>query len=142
MDETGKMEQSASNLIDGIIKGPDALFSLLRSYLQKLNIKQADQVLFVSDGAKWIWNRVPVLIKFLGLISSQVYELIDFYHAVEHLGSVSKLRKGWNSSIRKRWVKKHRKLLLNGIVPQVIEAVRQICRGRNSKEIRTRIFCE
>jgi hypothetical protein len=67
-------EFAVLNRENGNAPGPDALFSLLRSYLQKLNIKQADQVLFVSDGAKWIWNRVPVLIKYLGLISSQVYE--------------------------------------------------------------------
>ena len=137
VDEAGKMEKSFAPIIDGIIKGPDALFQLLHSYLHKLNIRQADQVLFVSDGAKWIWNRVPELVKFLGLISSQVHELIDFYHAVEHLGSVANLRKGWNASTRKKWVKKHRKLLLDGKVEKVIEAVRQICRGRKSKEIRT-----
>ena len=102
-----------------------------------MNIKEADQVLFVSDGAKWIWNRVSALVDSLGLISSQVHELVDFYHAVEHLGSVAKLRKNWNASTRKKWVKKQRGLLLKGFVPKVIEAVRQICRGRNSKEIRT-----
>jgi hypothetical protein len=131
------LEKSFAPIIDGMIKGPDALFELLHSYLHKLNIKQADQLLFVSDGAKWIWNRVSTLVRSLGLISKQVHELIDFYHAVEHLGSVARLRKSWNASTRKKWVKKQRGLLLKGEVEKVIEAVRQICRGRKGKEIST-----
>jgi len=137
VNDEGKMEKSFAPVIDGIIKGPDALFELLHSYLRKLDIKPADQVLFVSDGAKWIWNRVSALFKSLGLRSNQVHELVDFYHAVEHLGSVAKLRKSWNASTRKKWVKKQRGLLLKGEVEKVIEAVRQICRGRKGKEICT-----
>lgn len=137
VNEEGKMEKSFAPIIDGMIKGPDVLFELLRSYLHKLNIKQADQVLFVSDGAKWIWNRVSTLAKSLGLISEQIHELVDFYHAVEHLGSIARLRKSWNASTRKKWVKKQRGLLLKGEVEKVIEAVRQICRGRKGKEIST-----
>ena len=144
VDKEGKISIRFAPLIDGIIKGPDALFKLLHSYLLKLNIKQADQILFVSDGAKCYLHRVPALVKSLGLIPSQVHELVDFYHAVEHLGCVSRYCPGWNSSVRKRWVKKHRKLLLNGIVPKVIEAVRQICRGRLSQgnPYTTGVFCE
>jgi len=137
VNEEGKMEKSFAPIIDGMIKGPDALFELLYSYLNKLDIKQVDTVLFISDGAKWIWNRVSQLAESVGLASNQVRELIDFYHAVEHLGSVAKLRKSWNASTRKKWVKKQRGLLLKGEVEKVIESVRQICRGCKGKEIAT-----
>jgi len=43
-------------------------------------------------------------------------ELIDFYHAVEHLGKLASLRKGWSSKQRKSWVHKHRNILLQGYV--------------------------
>ena len=137
VDEQGKLEQHFAPFIDGTLKGPDALFGMLRYYLGQLEIGQAERVLFVADGARWIWNRVPVLARALGLSGEQFHELVDFYHAVEHLGQVAALRKGWSQRERKAWVRRHRKLLLEGQVDTVIEAVQSICRGRNSKAIRT-----
>lgn len=137
VDAAGKRLKSFAPFMDATLKGPDALFKLLRSYLERLDIGQADQVLFVADGAPWIWKRVPVLTSALGLKPEQVYELIDFYHAVEHLAKVAGLRKSWSAKERKRWVTRYRRLLLKGQVDHVIEAVRDICRGRNSKAMRT-----
>lgn len=132
----GEMDRCFAPFIDGTLKGPDAIFSLIKFYLSKLSIVKADKVLFVADGARWIWNRVGKLMRALGLSSHQFYELVDFYHAVEHLGKVASLRKGWKSSERKRWIKKYRSLLLKGKIDNVIEGIRQVCRGRSSKEIR------
>ena len=56
------MDKSILPLIDGTLKGPDALFKLLYTYLRLLNIGEADLVLFVTDGVPWIWTRVRVLI--------------------------------------------------------------------------------
>jgi hypothetical protein len=137
VDADGKIERSFMPIMEAIIRGPDALFKLLRSYLEQVRITEADQVLFVADGARWIWNRISALVHGLGLKSEQVYELIDFYHAVEHLGKVAGLRKSWTAKQRKVWVRKHRRLLRQGQVDKVIEAVKEVCRGRNSKGIRT-----
>ena len=137
VDAEGKLERSFMPVMDANIRGPDALFKLLRTYLGQLEISEADQVLFVADGARWIWNRISALVHGLGLKPEQVYELIDFYHAVEHLGKVAGLRKSWTAKQRKCWVRKHRRLLRQGQVDQVIDAVKEICRGRNSKDIRT-----
>ena len=87
-------------------------------------------------GAPWIWKRVPLLVQALGLAVEQVHELLDFYHAVQHLGQVAALRKDWNAKARARWRTQQRRLLLQGQVEQVIAAVGDICRGRNSKAIR------
>lgn len=137
VDAKGKLEKSFAPMIDGTLRGPDALFHLLQSYLKSLNIQTADHVLFVADGAHWIWKRIPMLVKALGLESERVHELLDFYHAVEHLGKVAALRKTWPDKERRAWLKKQRKLLLEGQVDKVMEAVRSICRGRNGKAITT-----
>ena len=136
VDAEGKREASFAPFIDATLKGPDAVFALLRSYLQRLEITQADQVLFIADGAPWIWKRVPLLVQALGLAVEQVHELLDFYHAVQHLGQVAALRKDWSAKARARWRTQQRRLLLQGQVEQVIIAVRDLCRGRNSKAIR------
>ena len=109
-----KRESRFAPVIDAILKGPDAVFALLRIYLQQLGITQADQVLFVADGASWIWKRVPLLVKALGLAAEQVHEVLDFYHAAEHLAQVSALRKDWSAKVRRCWRTQQRRLLLRG----------------------------
>ena len=104
--------------------------------MQRLEITQADHVLFVADGAAWRWKRVPLLVQALGLAAEQVDELLDFSHAVQHLGQVAALRKDWSAKARTRWRTQQRRLLLRGQVEQVITAVCDLCRGRNSKAIR------
>lgn len=136
VDAEGKQESRFAPFIDATLKGPDAVFALLRTYLQRLEITQADQVLFIADGAPWIWKRVPLLVQALGLGAEQVHELLDFYHAAHHLGQVAALRKDWSAKARTRWRTQQRHLLLRGEVAQVIAAVRDLCRGRNSKAIR------
>ena len=137
VDAEGKREASFAPVIDATLKGPDAVFALLRTYLQRLSITQADQVLFVADGAPWIWKRVPLLVQALGLAAQQVHELLDFYHAVQHLAQVAALRNDWSAKARSRWRTQQRRLLLRGQLEQVIAAIRDLCRGRNSKAMRT-----
>ena len=80
-NEDGRRDSTFVPLIDGVIKGPDVLFGLMQHYLEKLNIVAADKVLFVADGAKWIWERAKNLLESLGLKPGHYYELLDFYHA-------------------------------------------------------------
>src|SRR5215813_8995627 len=136
VDAEGKQESHFAPFIDATLQGPDAVFALLRTYLQRLEITQADHVLFIADGAPWIGKRVPLLVQALGLAVEQVHELLDFYHAVHHLGQVAALRKDWSAKARTRWRTQQRHLLMRGEVDQVIAAVRDLCRGRNSKAIR------
>ena len=137
VDAEGQRDATFVPVMDATLKGPDAVFALLRTYLQRLEITQADQVLFIADGAPWIWKRVPLLVQALGLAAQQGHELLDFYHAVQHLGHVAALRKDWSAKARTRWRTHQRRLLLRGEVEQVIAAVQGICRGRHSKAIRT-----
>jgi len=136
VDAEGKRDAGFAPVIDATLTGPDAVFALLRTYLQRLEITQADQVLLLADGAPWIWKRVLLLVQALGLAAEQVHELLDFYPAVHHLGQVAALRKDWSATARTRWCTQQRHLLLQGQVAEVIIAVRDLCRGRNSKAIR------
>ena len=139
VDEKGRQSHSFAPLIDGTLGGPDTLFAMLQRYLLDLNIQAADQLLFVSDGATWIWNRVPALLAALNLAPNDVHLLIDFYHAVQHLNEAASLRKGWTAKARKCWLSKQRNRLIRGEIDQVIAAIRSFCRGRNSKGIRTQL---
>jgi hypothetical protein len=133
----GKTDRSFMPFMDATMKGPDAIFSMLRFYLEKIGVTEADKVLFVADGARWIWNRVGKLFASLGLSSDRCYELLDFYHAAEHLNKISKLQKKLKPAQRKRWFGKHRKMLKNGKIQEVVQVIKQLCRGSRNKKLRT-----
>ena len=55
------------------------------SYARQIGLNAADKVLFIADGAPWIWQRIQRLIAALGLSPTQVLGLIDFYTALREL---------------------------------------------------------
>ena len=139
VDEKGKQSTTFSPVIDGLIQGPNAMFTLLKQYLKQLDIQEADQLLFISDGATWIWNRVPTLIQDLGIDDARVHLLIDFFHALQHLHKAASLCKDWSAKQRKCWVSKQRKLLHAGKIDRVIDALRILRKGRRAKGITTEL---
>ena len=136
-DAHGKPEKSFSPFTDGCVRGPDALFQMLKGYPESLCIQKAERVLSVADGAHWIWNRIPGLVRSPGPDPKPVHELTDFCHAAEHPGKVAALRKNWSAKERKARIAKHRRLLLKGDSASVVRAVQAVCRGRNSRAIAT-----
>ena len=54
--------------MDGTLRGPDKLFRLIEFSLRALGVHEAKEVLFIADGATWIWNRVTELWRRLGLV--------------------------------------------------------------------------
>src|SRR4051794_38856253 len=110
-DEKGQMDREFLAVIDGTLGGPDAIFKLMEFYLRELGITTADKVLFVADGARWIWNRVGAMLRRLGVAPDRVNELVDFYHAVEHLGKIAALQGRWTSSERQAWIGRQRRRL-------------------------------
>jgi hypothetical protein len=135
LDDDGTICRSFAPWIDGTMKGPDVVFMLLAYYLAAIGITAAKQVLFIADGAPWIWNRIPELIIKVGLDPAKVRQIVDFYHAVEHLNAVASLRKGWNEKRRRQWVSRQTRYLWTGQNELVVLAVKEITRGRNSKLI-------
>lgn len=109
MDENGNristVEMPITN--DGTFGDVEVFMKLLEMYFVKLGVVHATQVLLVADGAPWIWQRIPALLKRLGLQTEQLIELIDFYHAAENLCEFSELVFG-DKKLAKKWFKKAR----------------------------------
>src|SRR5512133_294440 len=135
VDEKGRMDRDFLAVIDGTLGGPDAVFKLLEFYLRELAIATADTILFVADGARWIWNRVGALLRRLGIKPEQVNELVDFYHAVEHLGKIAALRR-WAVQERQTWIGRQRRRLLKGKVAEVQAAIDTVCGSRPGKMLK------
>ncbi len=137
VDEEGKIDRSFTPVLDGTLQGPDAVFALIEQYLSQLNIDEATNVLFIADGAKWIWKRVGAMFERLGLKPEQCMELVDFYHVVEHLGVLSGLRKkNWSKKQKQGWVTRQTNRLKRGDVKGFMQAVRKFCQGKRGKDWR------
>ena len=136
VDEEGKIEREFAPVLDGTLKGPDAVFQLIEFYLRELGIDQATKVLFIADGAKWIWNRVGALFKRLGLSDDQCLELVDFYHVVEHLNTLASLKKNWSKKQKRGWITRQTNRLKKGEVESFVEKVKEFCRSKRGKDWR------
>ena len=136
--DDGRPSQTWAPIIDGTLRGPEAVFALLLSYARQIGLNAADKVLFIADGAPWIWQRIQRLIAALGLSPTQVLGLIDFDHAAKQLSDAVKLRR-WSATQRTRWLNRTRGLLKRARVDEVITALRELCRGRTAGKFRTHL---
>lgn len=132
----GQVDQHFAPVIDGTLGDAAATFTWLRYYLTQLQVSAADQLLFVADGARWIWTRVATLLAEVGLAPERVYELIDFYHAMQHLHVLADLRKRWSHAERKAWVARQRARLLKGELDAFFDAIR-LAFPKMKKAVRT-----
>mgnify|MGYP001236544326 FL=1 len=135
VNDDGRVDSNILPLIDGTLKGTDALFALMHIYLRALNLSSVDQILFVADGAHWIWESIQLARKMLNLggVRCKILELIDFYHVAQHLHAFAELKHQWSSKKRKQWVSRQKRLLKDGDAKQVIRNLQLAAKGTKSK---------
>lgn len=86
------------------IHTPDALFDRLYAGLQP-NGNPKRMTVFVADGATWIWERAR-------LYFTDAVQVLDIYHAGEHVASAGIHCFGEGTAEAKRWREKAREMLL------------------------------
>ena len=67
IDDNGQMVRKSRARIDGSFAGPDEVMELLAMHLHRLGAAQAEVVVFLADGAPWIWERLGWVVKRVGL---------------------------------------------------------------------------
>lgn len=134
LDDKGRPDRHFLPLYDGTLGDADDLFFLLWAYLGALGIAEAKQVVFVADGAKWIWGRTLWLWAALGLDPAKVIEVVDWYHAVETLHTVAKECR-WSESQRNKWVRRAAGYLYDGDVDRVVAEIETLAVGRRAKSV-------
>jgi hypothetical protein len=92
-DAQGKRDKQRLPLIDGTLLGPDHVAELVAWHLHRLGAAKAETVVFVSDGAPWIWDRLDWIIARAGLEASRTVRVLDWCHAVEHISRALTLLK-------------------------------------------------
>lgn len=78
----------------------------------------ADRLVFITDGATWIRHWIEDTYP-------EAVQVLDFYHAAEHLhGFAQEYFDGPKS--RKKWVDKQKNMLLNSKLPQVLQNIESL----------------
>jgi len=81
----------------------------------------ASEVVFLGDGAKWIWN-------LCAREFPKAVQVLDWYHAVEHLWEVGRAHFGETSELLTPWVKAREGELYEGRTETVIAAIRAMAK--------------
>ena len=130
LDKDGSISKAELPIYDAVINDANRCFDLLSEYLKKLNIDKAVEVIFIADGADWIWNRAKSTLLKLGVSENKISEAIDYYHAVEHISEIiSKLRK-IDTKRKNALFKELKNLLWEGKFEQFISKVAELAKGR------------
>jgi hypothetical protein len=88
----------------------------------------------IGDGAEWIWNLVA-------LHFSDAMQIVDLYHARQHLWEVARKLYPNNEGKQKAWMKIHQKRLLDrGKIEKLVGALRSI--ESDNSEVREKIRTE
>jgi len=87
----------------------------------------AEEIVFVADGAPWIWKLVQHHFP-------HAVQIVDWYHAAEYLAPIAHAAFGEDSPEAKQWLKAVRTDLWNGQIRQVIAACREMEDHPQAKE--------
>jgi len=101
-----------------------------RVYTESLRrgLLNARHVNVLGDGAPWIWNLADE--HFPGAT-----QIVDFYHADEHLEALAKTLFPHDENSRKTWAAQNRKRLWNGKVSSILSAIRSSKAYPNNKDL-------
>lgn len=79
----------------------------------------AEEVVFVCDGAAWIWNLVETYYP-------NAVQIVDWYHACEYLAAVGKALYPHDDDQAKNWFEQHKEILWEGETDLLIKRCQQI----------------
>jgi hypothetical protein len=85
IDDHGRLKAKTRPWIDGTFAGPDEALELMAFHLHRLGAGQAEVVVFVADGAPWVWERLDWVEQRVGLKAGQAVRVLDWCHAVHNL---------------------------------------------------------
>mgnify|MGYP001814665876 CR=1 FL=1 len=119
---------------DGTLLGLEKFLELLRFYLHELGIAHAEEVILIGDGAPWIWLNVPPLLKELGCSPEHICQILDYYHASQHLYELADALFGTKSQAQ-GWACKWSKRLKRGSARTLLIEIRDHLSRNDCKDI-------
>lgn len=90
------------------------------------NVDTYDEVVFVSDGAVWIWKLVEKYFP-------QATQIVDWYHASQYLTPIAETAFGIDTNQAREWLTQTRTDLWEGRIPDVLQACRTFLRQSHTR---------
>lgn len=101
--------------------GPDVVGEKTWALARRHGWEQAQDTLVLGDGAPWIWHQAA-------LHFGQSHQLVDWYHAKEHLVAAGRLLKGEGTAACTRWLNSRETLLYQGHAARIADELEQAAR--------------
>jgi len=140
LDDEGKTDRDWRPIYEVTLAKADDVFALLTGLLRLIGAHQAKQVIFVADGALWMWDRLDQLIKDAEIPEERFHAVLDYYHATEHISDALKACKSIKPKERTKIVKELSELLLQPQgVELVIKRLSTYAKGRRAAEVNLHI---
>ena len=131
VDREGAAHCTKTSCVTGI-EHADEFFPRIEVEMSRRSTHLAALVLVIlGDGAHWIWDRVSDLAE----PGQKVWRILDFWHACDHLGTISKVLYGEGSAQFNTSFERWRSLLRKGCVAAVIKQLQELhASGRYTKQ--------
>jgi hypothetical protein len=113
-----ELGSAANNSYVAHLGGPERFGRQLWAEARRRFWMQAEDGLAIGDGALWIWN----------LVDEHFYDshqLVDWYHATEHLAEAARTLYGEGSSAARRWYRRWETKLYQGHVDRLVTALKR-----------------
>jgi hypothetical protein len=104
---------------------PLRLFQLMLLLVHRLGLDKAKTLLVIGDGAKWIWCGVREHLSSLGV---EVIEILDYFHATEHLWKLANSFFGPGTKEAIAWAREREADLLQGRIAKLFDSLEALRR--------------
>lgn len=122
---------AVNNSYTAVLGGPERFGCALWAEACRREFPEASDSVVIGDGAVWIWNLTQEHF-------SASRQVVDWYHAKEHLYAAAHRAFGEGSAAAIRWAKEMEKPLYQGRAWRIAEALKTLARQRRrvGKELR------
>lgn len=118
LDAEGRPVRDArSTTYTGAIEDAEAFGQRIYHEAWRRGLHRAVRVVVLGDGAAWIWN-------ISRMYFPNAIEIVDIYHAREHLGELGRQLFPQDRKQRRRWVRRRTKQLDEGRIEHLVRSLR------------------
>ncbi len=116
-DKQGKDGRVLTHSYTATLAGVEAFEKLLGTLAHRCGHHAAQQVIVLGDGAPWIWFM-------FGRLFPGALQILDFYHACDHLAKVAEAMYGKDTDLSRTWQKAGQAYLKANQVHRVVAAIK------------------
>jgi hypothetical protein len=123
--ERAELAQAVNNSYVAHLGGPEILGEVVWAEAARRGWEQAEESEVIGDGAPWIWN----------LAADHFYDshqVVDWFHASEHLGEAARLLKGEGTPAATCWFNARQTALFEGHAARIAQELIAAAQARPS----------